>query len=556
MRQVSHWSHSIPMLLALVLLVSYLHHITKKVKVPGGSAIPLLRVLWSCIVILILSLLCDYILASQQRSSSLLPERGSLLGVLWDCHQKNQIQVQPLPLQSGGGPDLVLHLVQEVLGVPLLSWWQRLGCRTRPPTQPQPYHSLNTMSTFTLAIKAPLPLPAEGVKSVAFKAHINSLIPFLEQDVVNYFFFEDSDEPIYASWTAKHDGTRISALAATDPDKISLDAKLLANTITELEYNNKRSELLRKRNSQLSKFIHLITISTHYTEHSDIKMQSTCFAWIVRYLERHYDIEARGAHFMNVAKITYKKGTLPQTFYKQFRALFDDNLRKKGEIMVHKNNHELTEDESISSSFESTIVLWCLEKIDVRLPARVAKLYGYQMTGNKTLIDLQSTIFQNISTILADLDSEEQRSSLGAAKTVDTGESQDTQLNYAGAWDKNKNAGAWDKNKNTGAWDKNKKKSFTSSRGRGDRRPGFTRQDSRRTGSSSAPSKPFCRMCKLAGSRPSHYNSHEIGECDLLTKSDLGSIVRLNGLEEDGAAEDDAATPTPFLEPGWDEEEG
>ena len=47
---------------------------------------------------------------------------------------------------------------------------------------------------------------------------------------------------------------------------------------------------------------------------------------------------------------------------------------------------ELREDETIGSSFESTIVLWSLEKIDPRLPARVAKLYGHQMTGIKTLV--------------------------------------------------------------------------------------------------------------------------------------------------------------------------
>ena len=167
-------------------------------------------------------------------------------------------------------------------------------------------------TTFTLAIKAPLPLPAEGVTSVAFKAHINSLIPFLEQDVVNYFFLEEDN--IYTSWTAKQDSIkRISTLAATDPDKVSLDAKLTACTIIELEHTAKTDELLKRRNSQLSKFIHLIAISCHYTEHSDINQLSTSFQWIVQYLERHYNIE-------NVAKITFKKGSHPQTFYKQFRA--------------------------------------------------------------------------------------------------------------------------------------------------------------------------------------------------------------------------------------------
>ena len=402
-------------------------------------------------------------------------------------------------------------------------------------------------TTFTLAIKAPLSLPDKGVTSVAFKAHISALTPFLEQDVVNYFFFEGVDG-IYATWTAKQDGQRITNLAAMDPDKLSLEAKLLAvPPITNLDYTTKSTELLRKRNSQLAKFVHLIAVSTHYTEHADINLLSTSFDWIVRYLQRHYNIETKGAHFMNVAKIVWKKGSHPQTFYKQFRAQIQDNLRKKGELMMYLNNKEFTEDEALSSSFESTIVLWTLEKIDVRLPARVAKLYGHQMTGNKTLFDLQSTIFQDIPSILLELDSEEHRSSLGATKVQE----EEVELNYVGNWDKtknNNNRNRFNNRDNRGRGDRN-------FRGRGSRNFGSSKQPDRRpAGSQSGPSKAFCRMCKLAGSSPSLYNSHEIGECELLTKSDLGSIVRLNGLEDDGG--DTVEGPTPFLEPGWDDEDG
>ena len=94
--------------------------------------------------------------------------------------------------------------------------------------------------------------------------------------------------------------------------------------------------------------------------------------------------------------------------------------------MMYKNNQELKEDETMSSSFESLIVLWSMEKIEPRLPARVAKLYGHQMTGNKTLFDLQSTIFQDIPAILLDLENED-RSTLGATK--EEGEDR-TQINY------------------------------------------------------------------------------------------------------------------------------
>ena len=401
-------------------------------------------------------------------------------------------------------------------------------------------------TTFTLAIKAPLSLPEKGVTSVAFKAHISALTPFLEQDVVNYYFFEGVDG-IYATWTAKQDGQRIASLAVADPDKLSLDAKLLTiPPITNLEYRAKSAELLKRRNSQLAKFIHLTAVSTHYTEHADINELSTSFDWIVKYLQRHYNIETKGAHFLVIAKILFKKGDHPQTFYKRFRAQIQDNLRKKGEVMIYKNNQELREDEVISSSFECTIVLWCLEKIDPRLPTRVSKLYGHQMTGNKTLFDLQSTIFQDIPSILLDLDSEEHKSTLGATKVQE----EEVELNYVGNWDENKN-----KFGSRGRNDRNfRGRGDRNFRGRGDRNLGGRRQPDRRpAGPQSGSRKAFCRMCKLAGSSPSLYNSHEIGECELLTRSDLGSIVRLNSLDED---EGETEKPTPFNEPGWDDDDG
>ena len=382
-------------------------------------------------------------------------------------------------------------------------------------------------TTFTLALKAPLPLPAEGVTSVAFKAHINSLIPFLEQDVANYYFLKDG---IYSKWGSRQDGLRIRVLAGTDPDKTSLDKKKDDQTITADVHEEKIGELKLKRNSQLSKFIQLIVVSCHYTEHTDITQLSTSFEWIVRYLERHYNIESKGAHFMNISKISYKKGMLPQSFYKQYRAAFQDNLRKEGETLMHKNNMVLAEDETLNSSFESAIVLWTLEKIDPRLPARVSKLYGHQMTGNKTLIDLQSTIFQDVPSILIELDAEETRTGLGATKLESDGDN--TYLNFV-----------------SGQFKSQRGKQRSNFRGRGERSNDYGRQGRTiKPGSG----KLFCRFCKLAGSRPSVFNSHEIGECQMLTKSDLRSITRLNSIEDEEDAED---KPTPFFESGWDDQE-
>ena len=78
-------------------------------------------------------------------------------------------------------------------------------------------------------------------------------------------------------------------------------------------------------------------------------------------MEKHYGIESRGAHFMDIALLVFKKGVPYQTFYKQFRASFLDNLRKKGDKLEYKGDEILTADEKLSPTLESTIVLWALE---------------------------------------------------------------------------------------------------------------------------------------------------------------------------------------------------
>ena len=111
---------------------------------------------------------------------------------------------------------------------------------------------------------------------------------------------------------------------------------------------------------------------------------------------KHYGLMTKGANLMNIADNVYRQGVPYQTFYKEYRASFVDNLRKQGDIVHYKNDFALPEDKKLSPSFENAIVLWALEKIDPRLPSKVKKNYGYQMTGNMTLRDIQPVVFENI----------------------------------------------------------------------------------------------------------------------------------------------------------------
>ena len=63
-------------------------------------------------------------------------------------------------------------------------------------------------------------------------------------------------------------------------------------------------------------------------------------------------------HFLDIVEVTYSSDLPYQTFYKQFRAGFLDNLRRRGDRLAYKNDEELTADETMSPTLESTIVLW------------------------------------------------------------------------------------------------------------------------------------------------------------------------------------------------------
>lgn len=339
----------------------------------------------------------------------------------------------------------------------------------------------------TLRLKAPEVLPADGVTSVAFKAWKNALLSYLEQDTVNYLFLPGG---AYSTWTPLAETPnrkRIHALSQQDPERIKLMRIRLSDEYSQDDRQAELDELLLKRNSQLSKLIQLIAVCCHFSEHDDIVNLSTSTDWIINYLLQHYNLERRGAHFLKVSEITYKEGTNHQTFYREFRSAIADNLKKPGHKVKYLNDKELIEDETFSPTFEEVIVLWCLEKIDHRLPQHVNKTFGHQMVGHVTLKDLQAQIFQRIPSMLEDLnDAEANRAAIHGSITT-TGPKSGT----------------------------NPEPTIAASRT-------FNRQQRNRPRRS-----PFCNVCKTAGKPPAVYESHYPSSCRLKSAL-LNSIIADN----------------------------
>ena len=355
----------------------------------------------------------------------------------------------------------------------------------------------------TIKLHSPKPLPEDDLTAVAFEAWRNQVLSFLEQETINYDFIAGN----YETWNAKAtalDGRRICNLHSADPDKIKIAAKHRDDTDDGAAKLADNKELLLKRNSQLTKCLQLVANLCQYSEQSDIMNCSTSFSWIWDYLCKHYNIESKGSHFLGVASMKPTASQKPAVFYKQFRCGFLNNLRKKGDTIIY-NNTKLREDETISPTFESAIMMWALEKIDPRLPSKVQKDFGFRMEGDTTLIDLQTAVFQAVPGMIEDLDSNPE---LKAAYIAEEG--QDAALAAGGPYGARGGRGGGTATRFRG--------------GRGGAR-GFKQPFTRRGQTSKPDTGKFCRVCKLAGKLDAVVRSHNIGECFFFTKQDQVDLV-------------------------------
>ena len=190
---------------------------------------------------------------------------------------------------------------------------------------------MSQSTNYILPLKAPTPLPASGVNIVTFKVWRNTLIAHLQQDAHHYHFMTGG---LYSEWTAAEYGNRIAAIEETNPDKQTLDGK--RQRIGDNEYNRNLAALLTSRNSQLAKIVTHVATLCHITENDDVTNLSTSLTWIFDYLKKHYGLETKGANFMNISAHAFKKDVPYQTFYKQYRASFLDNLRKRGDVVKYR----------------------------------------------------------------------------------------------------------------------------------------------------------------------------------------------------------------------------
>jgi len=108
----------------------------------------------------------------------------------------------------------------------------------------------------------------------------------------------------------------------------------------------------------------------------------------------------------NLCNIKYLSDEEPYPFYIKFRSFIYNHLKLKGDSSS-SGHYEI-----LSSTFEEIIILWCLEKIDSDLPAKLSKIFSKKLINhNITVRDIHQEIFKYIKIIDCKHDKTERSSS-------------------------------------------------------------------------------------------------------------------------------------------------
>ena len=411
-----------------------------------------------------------------------------------------------------------------------------------------------------LRVKQPRTLEPEGETSAKFKTWRTAVLNFLGQDM-------DMDQFLpggrYSTWiaansSARGDKGRLTSLFEKqahhgddyDCDKVTVaqvkaaavkqgDNYATMDVPAQEELKTKMvRDRLRLRNKQLTRMLSVLSSLVHDSEADQVVDDSTSIDWIWLFLRKRYNIDTRGVNFLRIVKVAYKSGTNHQTYYQELRAAFVDNLRKAGDARSHlKPGDVMPEDEKLSPSFEDAIVLMALEKIDPRLPARVARDYEHRLDRNTHLIDLQSSIFQAVPTMLESLDRDAglQALATSAAAAISLqppGVALDAFTPYAG------------KGRGRGA-----------STGGGKGKQGGGQKSVGKVPPRISPTTgriwtvKFCRLCEKDRKSPAVVASHDTVECDSVSNAERRSmlaalqamVLDLNNEDPNGEGADDGA---------------
>ena len=322
------------------------------------------------------------------------------------------------------------------------------------------------MPSAKVKIEVPNQLPESGLTRVQFKSWKEAMSTYLKQndDFLPFFNTSDASKPQYGSWKMTEECS----------DRIdSLDVYDTLNT-EEADRDNQ----LSKRCRDLSSMLSIIARKVDQYDSDDVINCSTGLDSIWFMLETTYDIGRKGVHFLELSKIKYESGEVPNKFYKRVYHHFMDNLLKSGD-RVHFKDTNLAEDEKLTPSLLNFILYYTLEKIDNRILAKVKDKWGHVLNDDKCIHDLKDVILKAVPDILAKLDSK------------------DAELN---------------------AFKANGQRKHNNSQVSRSKPSSFGRYGSRRG------NDKFCRLCQASGCSRRIFTSHNVSECQRWSRKDVQEL--------------------------------
>ena len=115
--------------------------------------------------------------------------------------------------------------------------------------------------------------------------------------------------------------------------------------------------------------------------------------FIQKHWQRKNKARKRKYIFFSLHKLDYLPGSSVPDFYSQYRNPIVAAFRKKGDIVIRKNNIILAEDEQLSPTFEEIILINVLDLVDKRLLDCVRYHYQNLSWKLKWLMDFKNDIF-------------------------------------------------------------------------------------------------------------------------------------------------------------------
>ena len=210
-----------------------------------------------------------------------------------------------------------------------------------------------------------------------------------KETLLNYLNLNDDNkkflqEGVYSEWSITRGDKRIR--------KLNYKFELGSKSITELS-NINCNELLEKRNSQLNDLIALILELSNNIGRDDVLYQSESFNMIFEIISENIDFDSNNSSILEIGKMNFDVKISSQGFYDKFRTCIVKHAEK------YKEKIDSYSDETISPFLEDLMIIWCLEKINPKLPTQVEDKFS-KLLSNSYLFDMTSQIFESIPDLL------------------------------------------------------------------------------------------------------------------------------------------------------------